>query len=64
MERKRTGRNADSAAEVLQIIDDEFPPGSEQRQRLEAAADDAERLLRKHGYGHLLDDGGPASGDA
>jgi hypothetical protein len=56
MDRKRTGPKADSAAEVLQIIDDEFPPGSEQRQRLEAAAASAEQLLRKHGFGSLLDD--------
>ena len=48
-------------ARIEQIINDAFPPGSEERRRLDAAADAATILLIEHGYGHLvLEDDTPA----
>jgi hypothetical protein len=44
-----------SEQEVRRIIDEAYPPGSEERERLDAAAEAAKRLLAEHGYGHLLE---------
>jgi hypothetical protein len=41
-------------AAIDEIIDGEFPPGSDERARLDAAAEDARRLLTEHGYADLL----------
>lgn len=44
---------------ISQVIDDSYPPGSEERRALETAADAAAELLVRYGYGYLLEDSGP-----
>lgn len=44
------------AADVGRIIDEAYPPGSEKRRHLDAAVEDAKRLLTEHGYGQLLEE--------
>ena len=42
-------------ANVARIVDEEYPPGSDKRARLDAAAADAEGLLAEQGHGHLTE---------